>query len=149
MTAPLPIGALARRTGVKVPTIRYYESIGLLPAPPRTDSNRRLYGPEAERRLRFIRHSRALGFEVDEIRELLALAEQPQHACGEADTIARRHLADIESRIAQLSALRDEIARMVEQCTQGTIADCRVIEVLADHGSAGTARIDPRRAALR
>jgi DNA-binding transcriptional MerR regulator len=75
--AEMAIGTLARQTGVKVPTIRYYESVGLLPAAPRTQSNRRLYGAEAVRRLRSIRHARELGFEVEAIRELLAMTAEP------------------------------------------------------------------------
>lgn len=131
---PLPIGALSQQTGVKVPTIRYYEGVGLLPAPDRTESNRRTYGPDAVRRLRFIRHARELGFEVDAIRQLLALADDPQRPCHEADVIARAHLLAIDSRIGRLTALRAEVQRMVEQCAQGEAKDCRVIEVLADHG---------------
>lgn len=129
----MPIGKLAARTGVKVPTIRYYEEIGLLPAPPRTESNRRLYGEEAVRRLRFIRHARELGFEVDAIRELLTLAAEPQASCHLADSIAQQHLAAIDSRIARLTALRAEVARMTEECSHGRVAECRVIEVLANH----------------
>lgn len=130
---PLAIGALAQATGVKVPTIRYYEEVGLLPAPDRTESNRRTYGPQAVRRLRFIRHARELGFEVDAIRQLLNLADDPHRPCGEADRIARAHLADIDFKVARLTALRTEVQRMVEQCAHGEIKDCRVIEVLADH----------------
>lgn len=130
---PLAIGALSRETGVKVPTIRYYEEVGLLPAPDRADNNRRPYGQGAVRRLRFIRHARELGFEVDAIRQLLALADDPHRPCREADVIARAHLADIEDRIARLTALRAEVRRMIDQCAQGEVKDCRVIEVLADH----------------
>lgn len=132
-TRALPIGALARLAGVKVPTIRYYEQIGLMAAPPRTESNRRLYGQEDAQRLSFIRHARDLGFEIDEIRQLIALAGDPDHPCIEADAIARRHLVDIDAKIARLTAMRGEIARMVESCSHGAIATCRVIEVLADH----------------
>lgn len=130
---PLAIGALAQATGVKVPTIRYYEEVGLLPAPDRTESNRRTYGPSAVRRLSFIRHARELGFEVDAIRQLLALADDPHRPCHEADGIARAHLTDIDSKIRRLTALRAEVRRMVDQCAHGEIKDCRVIEVLADH----------------
>src|SRR4051812_10160019 len=101
---PLPIGGLAEQTGVKVPTIRYYESVGLLHPPPRTESNRRTYGPEDVKRLRFIRHARDLGFEVEAIRQLLSLTDEPTRSCAEADAIARQHLADIESKIARLLA---------------------------------------------
>lgn len=133
MTKPMPIGALAVETGVKVPTIRYYESVGLLPAADRTDSNRRVYGPKDVRRLRFIRHARELGFEVEAIRQLLSLADQPDRPCREADMIARTHLSDIDHKIARLVALRSEVRRMVDQCAHGRISECRVIEVLADH----------------
>ncbi|KAF0137139.1 MAG: hmrR [Xanthobacteraceae bacterium] len=129
----LSIGALARHTGVKVPTIRYYEQIGLMPPALRSDSNRRLYGPEDVQRLAFIRHGRDLGFETDEIRQLISLTGDPDHPCAEADAIARRHLVDIDAKIARLTAMRGEIARMVDSCSHGAIATCRVIEVLADH----------------
>ncbi|KAA0577776.1 MerR family transcriptional regulator [Azospirillum palustre] len=130
---PLTIGELSAQAGVKIPTIRYYESIGLLPAPLRTDSNRRTYDAAAVSRLRFIRHARELGFEVDAIRQLLMLADDPAHPCGEADALARAHLADIESKIARLQALRAEVRNMVEPCPQGQVRTCHVIEVLADH----------------
>lgn len=130
----LAIGALSRETGVKVPTIRYYEQVGLLPQPDRADNNRRTYGSDTVRRLRFIRHARELGFEVEAIRQLLALADDPHQPCHEADVIARAHLADIEDKIARLTALKMEVRRMVDQCAQGEVKDCRVIEVLADHG---------------
>lgn len=130
------IGTLSAETGVKVPTIRYYEEIGLLPPPARTGSNRRVYPAEAVRRLRFIRHARELGFEIEAIRQLLALASQPaDQPCADADGIARTHLADIESKIARLTALRDEVRRMVQDCCHDRIGHCRVIEVLADHGN--------------
>lgn len=129
----LAIGALAKRTGVKIPTIRYYESIGLLPEAPRTGSNRRTYDEASVGRLRFIRHARELGFEVEAIRQLLTLADDPSRPCREADLLARAHLAEIESRITRLEALRDEVRRMVEGCDQGEVRRCHVIEVLADH----------------
>lgn len=129
----LSIGALAAQTGVKIPTIRYYESIGLLPAAPRTESNRRTYDDAAARRLRFIRHARELGFEVDAIRQLLTLADDPGQPCHQADVLARAHLADIDSKIRRLQALQAEVRQMVEQCAQGQVRTCHVIEVLADH----------------
>lgn len=130
----MPIGALSEATGVKVPTIRFYEQIGLLPAPLRTQSNRRSYGQPHLQRLRFIRHARDLGFSVEDIRELLAMTAQPQASCDRADSIARRHLTEVERRIAQLQSLRGELQRMIGECSHGRIADCRVIESLADHG---------------
>ncbi|QFR33676.1 helix-turn-helix domain-containing protein [Ancylobacter sp. TS-1] len=128
------IGEAARTSGVKVPTIRYYEEIGLLPAPPRTEGGRRAYGGDDMRRLAFIRHARELGFEIEAIRTLLRLQDEPGQSCAAADAIARDHLAAVERRIASLTALRAELARMVEGCSHGHVAECRVIEILADHG---------------
>jgi DNA-binding transcriptional MerR regulator len=129
----LAIGDLARLAGVKVPTIRYYESIGLLPSAPRTASNRRQYDEQAVKRLKFIRHARELGFEVDAIRELLDLAEQPQRSCATVDALAREHLQAIVSRIERLTALKSEIEQMLKACAKGRIAKCRVIDVLSHH----------------
>lgn len=130
----ISIGVLSKRTDVKIPTIRYYEMSGLMPSPSRTQGNRRTYDTAAERRLRFIRHARQLGFEVDAIRQLLDLSDQPDRPCAEADVIARAHLKDIDSKIARLIALRSEVGRMIEECAHGRVCDCRVIQVLADHG---------------
>lgn len=129
----LTIGALSRRTSVKVPTIRYYEQIGLMPDAPRTESNRRLYDEASVKWLAFIRHARDLGFEIKAIRELLALTAEPQASCHAADSIALRRLGEIERRIEQLTAMRPEMRRMVEECGHGRVCDCRVIETLADH----------------
>lgn len=129
----IAIGELSRRTGVKVPTIRYYEEIGLLAAPLRSEGGQRRYDADAVRQLNFIRHARELGFEIDDIRELVAMTQSPQASCHAADSIARKHLEEVERRIARLTALRTELARMVEECGHGRVCDCRVIEVLANH----------------
>jgi DNA-binding transcriptional MerR regulator len=126
------IGELARRTKVKVPTIRYYEQIGLLPAPPRTEGQQRRYEASHAARLNFIRHARELGFDVDAIRELLALSANPDQSCASIDEMARRHLVEIDRRIAHLTILRAELQRMVDECGCGVVSDCRVIESLAD-----------------
>ena len=128
------IGEAARHSGLKVPTIRYYEQIGLLRSPRRTQANRRHYANDDLRRLAFIRHARVLGFDLEAIRTLLALQDDPNQPCGTADAIARARLADVEHRIASLSALRDELQIMIEGCSHGRVDRCRVIEVLADHG---------------
>ena len=128
----VPIGEAARHSGVKVPTIRYYEQIGLLPAPPRSEGNRRQYDPDDLRRLAFIRHARELGFEIDAIRALLALQDHPDQSCAEADRIARARLAEVEQRINSLTALKGELQRMVASCSHGRVDQCRVIEALAD-----------------
>jgi DNA-binding transcriptional MerR regulator len=133
MSRELPIGELAKRTAVKVPTIRFYEQIGLLTAPPRTEGNQRRYGQSEVDRLNFIRHARELGFEVEDIRELLAMTAEPQASCHQADSIARNHLSEIERRIGRLQSLHTELTRMVEECGHGRVCDCRIIEALADH----------------
>jgi len=128
------IGEVARASGVKVPTVRYYEEIGLLPPPPRTEGGRRSYGEAHMRRLAFIRHARELGFEIDAIRTLLTLQDEPDQSCAAADAIARDRLGEVDRRIASLTALRGELHRMVEGCSHGHVGECRVIEILADHG---------------
>lgn len=132
MTHAVPIGEAARQSGVKVPTIRYYEEIGLLPTAVRSDGNRRLYNAADLRRLAFIRHARELGFEVKAIRTLLSLQDKPHQSCAAADEIARARLAEVEQRITSLAALRAELERMVRECACGHVAECRVIEILAD-----------------
>ncbi|MBP1807027.1 MerR family transcriptional regulator [Rubellimicrobium aerolatum] len=130
----LTIGKLGAATGVKVPTIRWYEEVGLLPRAGRSVGGQRLYDEAARRRLAFIRHARELGFGLDAIRDLLSLADRPDQSCAAADAIARAQLAEVEARLARLRALKGELERMVEQCACGTIRDCRVIETLGDHG---------------
>jgi DNA-binding transcriptional MerR regulator len=125
------IGELSRQTGVKVPTIRYYEQVGLLAAPLRTEGKQRRYGKPDITRLNFVRHCRDLGFDVADIRELLALSAQPEQPCANADKITARHLAAVDQRISQLKALRAELARMLDTCDGGCVADCRVLESLA------------------
>lgn len=133
-----PIGQAAERTGIKATTIRFYEQEGLLAAPARTASGRRLYSNADVQRLAFVRHGRALGFELDDIRSLLDLADHPDHACDDANSIARRHLAEVEQRLTQLAALKVELSRIVRSCAGGKAAQCRVIEALADHTHCAT-----------
>ncbi|MBV2141984.1 helix-turn-helix domain-containing protein [Falsochrobactrum sp. TDYN1] len=127
------IGEASKASGVKVPTIRYYEQIGLLPAPPRSEGNRRLYDKSDIERLLFIRHARDLGFEVDAIRTLLNLQDTPDQSCAAADAIASARLADVEHRIARLTALKTELLRMLDCTAHGRINQCRVIEILGNH----------------
>lgn len=130
----ITIGDAARQSGVKVPTIRYYESIGLLPAPPRSEGNQRAYQEQDIARLAFIRHARELGFEIEAIRTLLSLQDDPYQSCASADAIAKARLIEVEQRIRSLLALKAELEMMVEGCGHGRVDQCRVIEVLADHG---------------
>jgi DNA-binding transcriptional MerR regulator len=130
MDAKLAIGELAKRTDTKVVTIRYYETVGLLPSPPRTKANYRVYSQAHADRLAFIRRSRALGFTLDQIRELLSLTERKTQDCRAIDDIARVHLKEVEAKVADLSRLAKELSRIVRRCRGGTIGECRIIEAL-------------------
>jgi len=127
----LTIGALAKATGSNIETVRYYERIGLLPAPARTSGNYRSYGPDHLARLSFVRRSRELGFSLEAIRELLRLADQKDRDCAAVDAIARAHLIEVQRKIADLTALRRELRDLVDQCGHGTIAECRIVEALS------------------
>lgn len=130
----LRIGDLAKATDTKVETIRYYEQIGILPAPSRTDGNFRAYAPEHLARLSFVRRARNLGFTLDKVRELLGMSDQKHRSCNSVSMIAREHLAEVDRKIAGLKALRTELNSIINQCGCGTIADCQIIEALAPHG---------------
>ena len=126
------IGELSKRTGIKIPTIRYYEQMGLIAAPERSEGNQRRYSSDGLKRLSFIRHSRELGFSIDDIRELLDLSEHPHKPCRDAHDLAARRLEDVRARIARLRRLERELKR-ISGCDADTIAHCAVIETLADH----------------
>jgi Cu(I)-responsive transcriptional regulator len=131
----VPIGTLAQRTGVKVETIRYYEQVGLLPPPDRSEGNQRRYGRRHVERLAFIKHARDLGFAVDAIRTLLKLSDNPAMACDDAHAIAVAHLDEVRHKIARLRSLEKELERIAATCSGGVAAcDCAIIEALADHG---------------
>ncbi|ARO14147.1 MerR family transcriptional regulator [Ketogulonicigenium robustum] len=129
----LTIGKLGKSAGVKVPTIRYYEQIGLLPDVGRSSGNQRLYDENVLQRLRFIRHARDLGFPLDAVRELLSLSDQPDHSCAAVDEIAVRQLHEVRARISRLQALEAELSRMIAADQPGNVAQCHVIEVLGNH----------------
>lgn len=126
------IGQLARATGTKAETIRYYERIGVMPEPGRSGGNYRAYSEDHLRRLAFVRRSRDLGFTLEQVRELLRLADRPEQPCHEADAIAREHLAAVERKIADLRRLAGELRDISSRCgAGGTISECRIIEALA------------------
>ncbi|MCO5082727.1 MAG: helix-turn-helix domain-containing protein [Rhizobiaceae bacterium] len=127
----LTIGHLARETGTKVETIRFYEKSGLLPAPSRTDGNYRSYDEAHLNRLSFIRRARELGFSLDQVRALLTLSDDRGQPCAAVDTIATEHRAEVERKIADLQSLKAELDRMIDQCGCGVVADCRIIESLS------------------
>lgn len=135
MSGQLTIGKLAGATGTKVETIRYYEQVGLLPPPERSEGNQRRYGRRHAERLAFIKHARDLGFAVEAIRALLKLSDTPGIACDEAHAISVAHLDDVRHKIARLRSLEKELERIATTCSGGCAAcDCAIIEALADHG---------------
>ena len=141
----LSIGELSRGTRVNIETIRYYERIKMLPAPPRTASGRRIYGLAETRTLTFIRRSRELGFTLDEIRTLLTLsAHDSKNTCTEVRDLAARHLADVRAKIADLRAMATVLSDAVRRCDAGELPGCPLIDALsataplhvaADHGA--------------
>jgi len=130
----LSIGVLAQQTGCTVPTIRYYEEIGLLPTGPRTDSGRRVYGQAAVRRLTFIRRCRDFGFTIEQVRELVGLVDEPDRPCIEVRDVAARHLAQLRQKLAELQALESSVAAFVcsceTACAGGPTVDCTILEDL-------------------
>ncbi|MAE44814.1 MAG: transcriptional regulator [Magnetovibrio sp.] len=133
MAVPLPlmtIGALSRRTGCKVETIRYYERIGLLPAPARGRGGHRHYDEGALKRLDFVLRARGLGFPLDSIRGLLDLADGGGRSCAQVERIAARHLKDVRNKLADILVMEKVLAEMVADCRGGTMPDCPLIEAL-------------------
>ena len=126
----LTIGKLSALTGVNIETIRYYERIKVLPAPPRTDSGRRVYQSSDVRTLAFLRRARELGFSLDDIRTLLLLGGPEKASCREVRRIAAHHLDDIRARIGDLRKLERLLAKTVAQCTGTTAPDCPVLDIL-------------------
>jgi len=127
----MKIGELANATATKVETVRYYERIGLLSPPARTSANYRAYGGEHLARLSFIRRARDLGFALEAVRELLTLSDNRSQSCEAVDSIARVHLAEVEHKIDDLTALRSELHRVLGACRHGTVGECKIIETLA------------------
>jgi Cu(I)-responsive transcriptional regulator len=126
----LSIGQVAEEVGCKIQTIRYYEEIGVLNPPLRSNGNHRIYDLTAVARLKFIRHARELGFSLDAIRDLLSLAEEPGRSCNTVDKIARKQLSEIKRKVHHLLGLEKELRRMVRQCSGGTIEDCQIIDAM-------------------
>jgi len=132
------IGELSKRTKVKVPTIRYYEEMGLLTAPERTSGNQRRYTIEGLERLSFIRHARDLGFSIDAIASLIELQDHPDRSCEAATEIAEGQLSEVRAKIKRLKALEKELKRIAQGCDGRSVAgDCYVLASLADHDLCG------------
>ena len=138
MAADFPIGRLSGETGVNIETIRYYERIGLMAKPPRSDGGRRLYDGAASRRLGFIRRARELGFSIDEIRTLIGVS-LGKGRCADVHALTVQHLSDVRAKIADLKKLERTLAKTAERCARDASPDCPIIEALSA----------PRRAPVR
>lgn len=153
MQRSMTISRLAREAGVGIDTVRYYERAGLLPAPPRRASGYRDYPQAALQRLRFIRRAKQLGFQLEEIRELLALSQGGETEVAGVKAAAASKLADVELRIAELSRMRDGLRQLVHACPgQGAAAECPILQALcegpssaADRDAAPTGQAAPMR----
>lgn len=127
----ISIGALSGFTGVNIETIRYYEKIGLLPPPRRSEGRHRLYDRDLTQRLQFVRRSRELGFSIAEIKALLRLVDQGGLGCSEAKGITERHLADIRGKISDLKRLERVLGRLATACEANELPQCPLLETLS------------------
>lgn len=125
------IGALSEATGVNIETIRYYEKIGLMPAPPRTEGRQRVYETAHLKRLSFIRRGRELGFSLDQIRELLGLVRGHDLTCSEVKTMTEEHIADIRRKVKDLKKLERVLCDLAAKCTSGDVPDCPILDALS------------------
>ena len=124
------IGASSKQTGCHIETVRYYERIGVLFKPPRTEGGHRLYGKEQIKRLMFVRRSRELGFSLGEIRTLLKLVDGKQYTCREVKALMEEHLGDIKKKISDLKRLQKTLADISSQCEGGMVPECPIIDAL-------------------
>ena len=126
------IGALSKRTGVNIETIRYYERIGIMPKPRRSGGGYRMYGPDHVKRLTFVRRGRELGFSLDELRDLLRLVDGHSYTCAEVHDVAIEHVAEIRRKIADLRRLQGVMKTMVAECSRDRLPQCPIIDTLFD-----------------
>lgn len=133
----LPIGEVSRLSGVNIETIRYYERIEMLAAPPRTASGRRVYGLAELRCLTFVRRARELGFSLNEVRALLRLGAPERASCREVHDLAAHHLAEIRGKLSDLKKLERLLAKTVAACSGGTAPDCPVLDILDERRRQG------------
>lgn len=125
------IGELARATGTKAETIRYYEREGILPVAERTDSNYRDYSADHLATLTFVRRARELGFSMKQVRTLLALSDSDDKPCGDVDRLVQFQVAEIDRKIDDFELLRDELSQMLRSCNSEHIGECHIVESLA------------------
>ena len=129
----LNIGDAARASGVTAKMIRHYESIGLVKAPRRTDAGYRLYSEQDVRVLQFIHRGRALGFSLDQIRDLLALWEDKRRASADVRAMALAHIAELDRKIAEMAAMRRTLESLAASCHGDDRSDCPILDDLATH----------------
>jgi len=129
-TEAFSIGALSGRSGVHIETVRYYEKIGIMPAPARSAGGYRIYGTDHVRRLHFIRRGRELGFSLDELRGLLHLVDGHTYTCREVHALTIEHLAAIHQKIADLQRLERVMSDMAKQCKGDRLPECPIIDAL-------------------
>lgn len=125
------IGEAALATGISAKMVRHYESIGLLPQASRTDAGYRLYGDKDLQRLRFIRHSRDLGFSLEQIGQLLDLWQNRKRASREVKTLAQAHIAEMDRKLQEIQEMRATLVHLVHCCKGDDRPDCPIIESLA------------------
>lgn len=123
-------GQLAKAASVNLETIRYYENIGIMPPPPRTQSGHRSYDETHIKRLAFIRRARDLGFSIEDVRALLALANPEHTSCAEVKDIAVTHLMQVRSKLVDLAKLESILATTISKCTSQPTAHCPVLDML-------------------
>lgn len=126
-----PIGKVARQIGCGIDTIRFYEKIGVLRRPRRTESGRRVYDAAEIARLTFVCRARELGFSLDEVRGLLGLAEEKERPCDDVKRAAIRHRQDVRRKISDLRAIDATLNALIRQCEAGGPAECPLIEALS------------------
>lgn len=125
-----PIGALSAQTGVNIETIRYYERIGVMPAPPRTEGRQRVYDEAHLKRLTFIRRSRELGFSLDQTRDLLGLVRGHGQTCAEVKVMTEQHVAEIRNKVKDLKRLERVLNDLASRCHGNEVPDCPILEAL-------------------
>lgn len=128
------IGQAAEQSGVSAKMIRYYEQIGLIPPPGRTDSNYRVYSADEVHVLRFIKRARTLGFSVEETATLLALWQDKSRASAEVKEIANSHISALETKIAELEGMVKTLRHLAHCCQGNNRPDCPILDDLAGEG---------------
>jgi MerR family mercuric resistance operon transcriptional regulator len=126
----LTIGVLSEETGVNIETIRYYERIGLVPPPPRSQGRHRLYDDLHRRRVAFIRRARMLGFSLSDTRDLLGLARGHDLSCAEVKALTEQHIAHIRGKIRDLRKLDRVLSELAVKCRGTTVPECPILDVL-------------------